>query len=152
MNDYKSIYILDIKELIYDSGISTENFVELNIDKLDGLSRMRGVYILIFEENMKNPYVGSTIDLKHRLTAHRQKSESIKIESVIFIRTIDMEEAILLEDFLKRNLDCSNKINVIRDKKDYRKKKIYCMVGKDKYEIVDLEKYKKFISEVKIWK
>lgn len=110
------------KEIIYNliSGSIIEKLIEHTID-IDiehpyGISRLKGVYVLIFEKRERKPYIGSTTDIHQRLTQHRNRTKT-NIENVIFLRTKDKEDALSVEDWLITNLDCSNKINAIYHKK-----------------------------------
>lgn len=111
-------------DLIRNSIIEDEiiQIIDIDICCLHDISRSNGTYILIFEKGKRKPYVGSTRDIRKRLFQHRYKTE-VNIEAVIFLRTKDMKDALLLEDWIIRNLDCSNKINAIKYNTVYSLKK-----------------------------
>lgn len=103
-----------IYNLINGSVINelVEQVMEIDIEHPYGISKLKGAYVLIFKNNKRKPYIGSTIDISGRLVQHRNTTKPT-IEHVMFLITKDKEDALLIEDFLIRKLDCSNKINAM---------------------------------------
>lgn len=121
--DNNKLYIVDnidkeIYKLLKESIVPIDDVIYINTEQvykelceIKKSLRFKGVYILIFEH--KKPYIGSTKNIYVRLREHRRTYNNIL--SIIFLKTKDMEDALLLEDWLTRNLVCSNKCHVIPD-------------------------------------